>query len=136
VHKFKKEQLELPENSGLQLEFMMYAFQGSLAERQSNVLPRREGDEDEECFSMLCGVGPKPPIARKQSNDEWYALPCGSDPIRIFPQSTEERAELYAEFKRLGPDVFGIDSMAGASVTANYGANRSRRKATYRGMWS
>ena len=119
VHKFKKEQLELPENSGLQLEFMMYTFHGSLAERQSNVLPCREGDEDEECFSMLCGVGPKPPIARKQSNDEWYALPCGSDPIRIFPQSTEERAELYAEFKRLGPDVFGIDSMAGASVTAN-----------------
>ena len=68
---------------------------------------------------MLLDAGPKPPIARKQSNDEWYALPCESDPIRIFPQSTEERAKLYAEFKHLGPDVFGIDFMAGASVTAN-----------------
>ena len=67
VHKFKKEQLEIPENSGLQLEFIMYTFHGSLAERQSDVLPRREGDEDEEYFSMLCGVGPKSPIARKQS---------------------------------------------------------------------
>ena len=97
----------------------MYTFHGSLAERESYALPSREGDEDEECFSILYGVDPKPPAVLKQSNDEWYALPCGSDPIRIFPQSTEDRAELYAEFKRLGPDVFGIDSMAGASVTAN-----------------
>ena len=52
---------------------LMYTFHGSLAERESYALPSREGDEDEECFSMLCGVDPKPPAVLKQSNDEWYA---------------------------------------------------------------